>query len=440
MELHVESFDLGSVIRDVTTTVAPLMQKNRNALRVKSDDARTFVMHSDVMKVRQVLLNLLSNAAKFTENGTIDLDVDVTPSDGLLWAGLRVTDTGIGMTPEQLRTLFRAFAQADTSTSRRYGGTGLGLAISKRYCELLGGTIAVESDPGRGSTFTVRLPMNIADQKMPVIRHDSAALGPAPAGNGRLILVVDDDASTRDLMLRVLQRNDFRVVTAANGEEGLRLARDLHPDAITLDVILPGMSGWAVLSALKADPQISDIPVVMLTMVDDRNRGIALGASDYVVKPVDAAKLTQMLHKFETQGVAKTAMIVDDDGNYRGILRRVVERAGWTATEAENGKVALQKLSGSRPSVILLDLMMPEMDGYSFLKEFRKTADWAAVPIIVLTSKDLTAGDRAALSGYVDRVLEKGAQSREELEREIADVLNGYVRPMITRAKEAPGA
>ena len=245
------------------------------------------------------------------------------------------------------------------------------------------------------------------------------------------MLVIDDDAAVRDLMQRFLAKEGFRIVTAAGGEEGLRLARELRPDAITLDVMMPGMDGWAVLSALKADPDLADIPVIMLTIVDDRNLGYALGAADYLTKPIDRERLVAVLRQHRRD---LPVLVVDDDVEARQLFRRMLEREGWTVVEAANGRVALERLRDSSPSVILLDLMMPEMDGFEFVAELRRHEPWRAIPIVVVTAKDLTDDDRERLNGHVEKILQKGAHGREQLLAEVRDLVAASV------ARRRPGA
>jgi CheY-like chemotaxis protein len=332
----------------------------------------------------------------------------------------RVADSGIGMTPEQMTRIFEAFAQAEASTSRRYGGTGLGLAITKRFATLMGGDVTVESEPGKGSCFTILLPVG----------GPAPAEGPArPSGDGRagLVLVIDDNAEARDLIGRALEAEGFRVLEAAGGEAGLALARSARPHAITLDVLMPGMDGWAVLAALKADPALADIPVIMLTVLDNRSLGFSLGASEYLTKPVDRSRLRAVLAKYRRDGPGDV-LVVEDDPGTRELLRRVVESEGWTARTADNGQVALELVERHPPSLILLDLMMPVMDGCRFAGELRKREAWRQIPVIVLTAKDLTAEDRRALNGGVQGVLQKGALTREELLREIHDLMAASVR------------
>jgi GAF domain-containing protein/CheY-like chemotaxis protein len=417
MELYLESFDVAGLVRDIAAVIQPLAAKNANRLDVRCSDA-VGTMRADLTKVRQALFNLLSNACKFTDRGAISLAVAREAIDHQDWVVFSVTDTGIGMTAEQLAKLFEAFTQADAATTRRFGGTGLGLALSRRLCRMMGGDVTVESEPGRGSTFTIRLPAQVADA-IPESAVSAAPAEDVPAGNGT-VLVIDDERTVRDLMQRFLLKEGFRVVTAASGEEGLRRAHEMRPDTITLDVMMPGMDGWAVLTALKADPDIADIPVVMLTIVDDKNLGYALGAADYLTKPIDRERLVAVLGKYRRD---RPVLVVDDDVEVRQLLRRMLEPAGYAVVEAENGRVALKHLREGPPSVILLDLMMPEMDGFEFVAEFRRHEDWRGVPIVVITAKDLTHEDRERLNGYVQKILQKGAYGRDELLAEVRDLV-----------------
>jgi len=235
----------------------------------------------------------------------------------------------------------------------------------------------------------------------------------------------------RDLMQRFLTREGFRVVTASGGEEGMRRARELRPDAITLDVMMPGMDGWAVLSALKADPDVADIPVIMLTIVDDRNLGYALGASDYLTKPIDRDRLVAVLGRYRRD---RPVLVVDDDADVRLLLRRMLEAEGYGVVEAENGRVALERVREASPSAVLLDLMMPEMDGFEFAAEFRRHEAWRAIPIVVITAKDLSREDRERLNGHVEKILGKGAHGRDELLAEVRELVAQSV------ARRRPGA
>jgi CheY-like chemotaxis protein len=379
-------------------------------------------MRADLTKVRQALFNLLSNACKFTDRGTISLLVSRDSGGAPESIVFSVRDTGIGMTAEQMARLFAAFSQADAATTRKYGGTGLGLALSRRLCRMMGGDVTVESQAGRGSTFTIRLPAQVAEAvEEPVA--PATPPGRETSGIGT-VLVIDDEAAVRDLMQRFLTREGFRVVAAAGGEEGLRRARELRPDAITLDVMMPGMDGWAVLSALKAAPDLADIPVIMLTIVDDRNLGYALGAADYLTKPIDRERLVAVLRQHRRD---LPVLVVDDDPEVRALFRRMLEPDGYTVVEAPNGRAALDRLGEVTPGVILLDLMMPEMDGFEFVAEFRRHEAWRAIPIVVVTAKDLSPDDRQRLNGYVERVLQKGAYGREQLLAEVRELVAASV-------------
>ena len=411
MELYLETFDVAAMVQDVTVTIQPLVQKKHNQLDLDVPSGLG-QMHADLTKVRQILFNLLSNASKFTERGKVSLSVHRLPPAGGEGAELiefRVSDSGIGMTPEQIAKLFQPFTQADASTTRKFGGTGLGLAISKRFCEMMGGDVAVTSEADHGSTFVLRLPSRVAK---PAAATPAGTAVPLPQPNGEhvvRVLVIDDEPSVRDLMTKQLNSQSIQAVTAADGEEGLRLAREQTPDLIFLDVLMPKMDGWAVLTALKADPKLAEVPVIMLTMMTNQEMGYLLGASEYLQKPIDRNRLLALLDKYKPSPDEDGVLIVEDDEPTRQVLRRTMERQGWTVTEANNGVVGLDRLRGRRPSLILLDLMMPEMDGFEFLAELRQQPQFQAIPVVVLTSKDLTADERALLSGKVERILQKGA-------------------------------
>jgi signal transduction histidine kinase/ActR/RegA family two-component response regulator len=303
MAIYPEWLDVGVLLKDVVNTARPLIEQNRNMIEVDvADDLG--VMHSDSTKMRQILLNLLSNAGKFTDQGHITLRATRQNSTNGDWIYISVTDTGIGITAEQIDRLFAEFTQADPSTTRKYGGTGLGLALSRRLSQLLGGEITATSTFGQGSTFTVRLPMNVAEKQIarPEPRNNthwssipSTPLAASTLSSAGTILVIDDDPATRDLLERCLADAELSVITAANAEDGVLLAQALQPDLIILDVILPDRDGWDVLATLKADPELVDIPVIMLTIVDERGRGLVLGATEYLIKPVDSEQLIKLI-------------------------------------------------------------------------------------------------------------------------------------------------
>ena len=440
MDLYLEDFEVVPMIQEVVTTVKPLVEKNANTLKVEYADG-VGAMRADLTKVRQTLFNLLSNACKFTQGGGISLRATRERLDGAHWITFRISDTGIGMSPEQSSKLFQAFTQADASTSRRYGGTGLGLAISQQFCQMMGGEIIVDSALGHGSTFVVRLPAEVMEPKaaqMPFT--EPAATGLRATEGAPAVLVIDDDPIVHDLMNRFLSKEGLRMVAAASGEEGIRLARETHPAVITLDVLMPGMDGWAVLTALKSDPDLVDIPVIMLTIMDEKHMGYALGAADYLTKPIDWERLAAVLQRYECARPPCPVLVVEDDPVMREMLQRRLEREGWKVIEAENGRVALGRMAQSRPDLILLDLMMPEMDGFQFLDEIRKREDWRSIPVIVVTAKELSAEDRQRLNGSVEKILQKGAYSREELIREVRDLVTASIRSKRPATKEMSDA
>lgn len=440
MEMYLETFSVPELIEEVVETIRPLVKANTNTLRVQCP-ADLGTMHADMTKIRQSLFNLLSNAAKFTHGGDITLEVSREAMEDREWIWFRVSDTGIGMSAEQMVKLFQAFTQADASTTRKFGGTGLGLALTRRFCQLMGGDVTVNSVPGESSTFIIKVPAMVSELAPveteaalpaktqlvvpPGIEIDPDALPPL----GSSVLVIDDDATQRDLMRRFLTAEGFTVQTASSGEEGLRLARFLLPVAITLDVMMPGMDGWTVLSTLKADPLVAHIPVIMLTMMDDKKRGYALGAANYITKPMDRKRLAQTLKKYSCQHPPCPVLLVEDDAVTRQMMRALLEKAGWAVSEAENGRIALERVAQNRPALILLDLMMPEMDGFEFAAALHRHAEWHSIPIVVLTAKDLTADELLRLNGDVHAVLDKGGLTRDELMQHVRALLADWAMP-----------
>jgi two-component system sensor histidine kinase/response regulator len=316
MGLHVESFDVLQNVNDIVSTVQPAVAKNNNTLQV---DVATNAgkMRGDLTKVRQILLNLLSNACKFTDHGTISLKVDRIANGRQDWMRFQVSDTGIGITPEQKEILFREFSQADTSIARKYGGTGLGLAISHRFTQIMRGAISVDSTPGHGSTFTVQLPAELAFDNADPDRQEMPANLAGTFQQARqsrgTILVIDDDAVVRDLMSRSLTKLGFRTVTARTGAEALETAKKVRPRLITLDVMMPEMDGWSVLKLLKADAGTAAIPVIMITIVDNEPMGVGLGAAGYLIKPVDRERLAVLVEQFGSGGPANKSTAPDPE-------------------------------------------------------------------------------------------------------------------------------
>jgi signal transduction histidine kinase/CheY-like chemotaxis protein/HAMP domain-containing protein len=409
MDVFVEPVDIRALVNEAVSIVKPLSDKSENIIEVVCPD-NIGSFRSDQTKVKQCLLNLMSNANKFTNKGTLTLAVRREDTTRVCF---KVSDSGVGMTKEQLARLFQAFSQADASTTKRFGGTGLGLAITKHFCTMLGGDVTVESTPGKGSTFTIWLP----DQVLAPV----AAATPAPveltAPDGRAtVLVVDDDASVRSLLTRTLENEGYHVVAAANGVEALALARAHKPQAITLDVLMPQLDGWGALKKLKADAALRDIPVIMVTVLNERGMAIPLGAADFVTKPVDRQRLTAILREHCGNPSNTSILVVEDDPPTRELLCQSLASMGYTASAASNGRDGLDWLaSHPAPNLILLDLMMPEMDGFEFLRELRKRPALIDVPVIVVTAKELTEEDARILSGQTERIIAKDQAYLTEL-------------------------
>ncbi len=408
MDIHLEDVDLGKLISEVRVLVAPLMDKNANTLQVEMP-ADIGMMRVDMVKLKQSLINLLSNAAKFTKQGVVKLGVH-RDAGAVQFA---VSDSGIGMSDEQIGRLFQAFTQADATTTRNYGGTGLGLTITKHFCTMLGGSIDVASKPGEGATFIITLPdSGVCEQTV------AAAEAPRISGAaaGQTVLVVDDDPAVHDVLRQTLVKEGYRLLHAYDGLQALEIAKDDPPDVITLDVMMPQLDGWTVLGKLKSDPDLAHIPVIMLTIVDERTMGYSLGAAEYMTKPVDRARLIELLRRFAAKSREAVILVVDDDADVRAIVTATAEKAGLKAAEASNGQAALDWLSAnSPPALILLDLMMPVMDGFGFLEKVKAISALNRVPIVVLTAKDLTQAERNIINERTMLVLTKGAQPLSSL-------------------------
>jgi CheY-like chemotaxis protein/anti-sigma regulatory factor (Ser/Thr protein kinase) len=423
MDLFLETFDLRQMLDEAVATVKPLVTKNDNRLATDfADDLGT--VRVDLTKLRQALFNLLSNAAKFTKEGIITLAAAKELREGAEWITLSVSDTGIGIKEDKLEKVFEEFSQADDSTTRDYGGTGLGLSISRQFCQMMGGDITATSEFGRGTTFTIELPTQTDAQ-------EAAATAVQPEQpeakvvlpGVRPILVVDDDPASRELVQRTLESEGFSVVTAATGEEGLELARELKPSLITLDVLMPSMDGWSVLQEVKADPELEHIPVMMISIAGDKELGYTLGAVECLTKPVDRDKLRQLASQYAGPAGGGHALVVDDDEGIRSLFRRALADDGWTVDEAENGAIALDLAAKNRPDLVLLDLMMPVMDGFEFVMHYRKLEGCGETPIIVVTAKDLDQNEREKLLGGVERIVEKGALTRQQLLGQVRELV-----------------
>ena len=425
MQLYLETFDLQLLVHEVTNTIAPLIEKRNNRLVVECDPA-IGSMYGDATKIRQTLLNLLSNASKFTENGRVDLKVEREITDSQVWVAMRVIDTGIGMNEEQMARLFKPFTQADASTSSKFGGTGLGLAISKQFAQMMGGDIAIMSAPGAGSTFTLRIPARVKPARSPYAVVDKEHQ-PAPAPKGRVLVIADDD-SVHGVLTNVLTREGYSTRIARDGKEGLRMAREYHPDIVILDILMPGMDGWAVLSELKAAPGMADVPIILLTMLENKEMGFALGAADYLTKPIDPAKLFPVLDRHRSTKPSGTVLVVEDDPPSRELVVRMLEKEGIHVREAANGRQAIEVLQGGViPDLIILDLIMAEMDGFEFLRQVRPHPEWSKIPVVIVSSLDINNEAQEVLRGQVKHIFEKGRFAREDLLREVRETINQHM-------------
>jgi signal transduction histidine kinase/CheY-like chemotaxis protein len=415
-ELQIDTFEVPAMLKDVMVTVQPLAERNKNKLEVEYGHGLGRMV-ADATKVRQCLLNLLSNSCKFTESGWIRLHAHREWDGERDWFVFRVSDTGIGMTEEQANRVFDPFTQADHSSARKYGGTGLGLTITRTYCQMMGGDIFLETRLSAGSSFTIRLPAEVvANQPSAGRKQALVTWTDSQDSESDVVLAIDDDAATLEWIKSALSLSGFTVVTASRGEEGIRLARELRPAVITLDVMMPGLNGWATLAELKGDPQLANIPVVMMTVLDeDRNKAYTLGVADYVVKPVQRKRLAAILSRFGRPKSDSPILVVDDDASSRELLRRMLSTERWPVVEAEDGRVALEQIAETRPALILLDLIMPEMDGFQLIEELREQEATRDIPVVVVTGKDVDAEVRQRLNDHVQRVLQKGQYNRDDL-------------------------
>jgi signal transduction histidine kinase/DNA-binding response OmpR family regulator len=430
MEVRPVEFALEPLLDQCLRTVEPILRGGRVRL-VKEVDSGLLALLTDQDKLRQILINLLSNATKFTEAGSITLS---TRREGDRIA-VAVADTGIGIPTDQLDLVFEEFRQVDSSSTRQYGGTGLGLSISRSLARLLGGNIVLESTPGVGSTFTLTVPARYqgAEPRAPAHEPVAAAVTEEPtarevrAGGGRLVLAIDDDPDVILLLKENLADAGYRVVGASNGADGLKLARELQPSAITLDIIMPEIDGWQVLHGLKVDPATRDIPVLLLTVVDQKDLGYRLGAADYLMKPFDRDDLIAALQRVAPH--CRRLLVVDDDPNVADLVRQSLEDEPYRIDVAEDGLAALEAIATQRPDVILLDLLMPRMDGFEVIASLQKDPERRDIPVIVLTAKTLTRQERRSLEEHARAVIQKGALDRDSLMAELKQVLPETVRP-----------
>ncbi len=426
MEVYAESFSLRSLVSEVMDLTQSLTsEKGLEVITDLPDEEIT--LHTDKMKLKQILINLISNATKFTEEGSITIGGRLLKKEEAAseQVALSVKDTGIGMAEDEKNIIFEAFRQVDGSVTRKAGGTGLGLAITKRFTELLQGTLAVESVKGEGSVFRVTIPRNIdtfieIDEK-PAAEDITEIL--EIAKEGATILCIDDDPEVIELLRETLSDEGFHVISALSGDEGIRQAKACKPLAITLDIQMPHKDGWTVLSELKADPQTRDIPVIISTMMDNRRLGYQLGAVDFLQKPILPKTLLRSIkHLLCSQ--AQTVLVVDDDPEIRNLTKEILEEAGMQVRCAQNGLEALASFEEVIPDLILLDLMMPLMDGFETVHRLKENPLWEKIPVIVISAKTLTEQEHQYLNQGITSIMKKGEMTSATLMKQIGEAVN----------------
>lgn len=425
MGVNFMPFDLAPLVETCLATVEPMVKGGKVRL-IKDLPQDLPEMLSDQDKLKQIIINLLSNALKFTEEGEVKL------SAALKDASLRMTvsDTGIGIRSDALEYIFEEFRQVDGSSTRKYGGTGLGLSITKKLTELLGGTIDVQSVEGKGSTFTITLPLAKKDGEASAVevRPEEERLPAVEMKGKKVLLAIDDDPNVLSLLRQNFEDEGYYVVGALNAEEGVRRAKEIHPFAVTLDILMPQKDGWGVLSDLKADPATRDIPIIVLSIIDNKELGFSLGAFDYLLKPFQKEAILAALLRIPGTP-AKRVLVVDDEPAAVDLLTQILQDEGYQVKGVYSGEEALQALEASPQDIILLDLLMPEMDGFEVVQRVKANPRWRDIPIIVVTAKDLTDDDCTFLCQSVDRIMQKAGLARETLMKEVQILLREHAVP-----------
>jgi len=415
IDINISSFEMKNLVNSVKTTLEPYAKINSNNIQINLPK-KSIVVSSDELKIRQILFNLLTNACKNSEESDINLTITRETVKKINYIAFKVQDFGVGIPKNKMKEIFEPFNQGNIIDNSKLKGTGLGLTISKTYSELLGGYIHVKSKEGLGSTFTSYILQDYYRKKGKSEEYkivEIPQISPFPQ-KGK-ILIIDDDINFLDLINRRLSKEGYLVFTANNGKSGLIKANKLVPDIIILDIIMPDMDGWTVYKKLKRTPLLAQIPVIIITIGDYEKMAKDFGVVDFLAKPIKWKTLNVILSKYKIIGKSKHILVIDDDSATRIILRKMLVKDGWRVDEAENGKVALDRIKKEKPELILLDLLMPVMDGFKFLKAIKKEDSLIDIPVIVITSKDLTADDYSYLTANVDRVIQKGDYTRKEI-------------------------
>jgi CheY-like chemotaxis protein/nitrogen-specific signal transduction histidine kinase len=415
IDINISSFEMKNLVNSVKTTLEPYAKINRNNIQINLPK-KSIVVSSDELKIRQILFNLLTNACKNSEESDINLTITRETVKKINYIAFKVQDFGVGIPKNKMKEIFEPFNQGNIIDNSKLKGTGLGLTISKTYSELLGGYIHVKSKEGLGSTFTSYILQDYYRKKGKSEEYkivEIPQISPFPQ-KGK-ILIIDDDINFLDLIDRRLSKEGYLIFTANNGKSGLNKANKLVPDIIILDIVMPDMDGWTVYKKLKTTPLLSQIPVIIVTIGDYEKMAKDFGVVDFLTKPIKWKTLNVILSKYKIIGKSKHILVIDDDSATRIILRKMLVKDGWRVDEAENGKVALDRIKKEKPELILLDLLMPVMDGFKFLKVIKGKDSLIDIPIIVITSKDLTADDYSYLTANVDRVIQKGDYTRKEI-------------------------
>jgi CheY-like chemotaxis protein len=412
MELELQPVLVVDSVREVIATVDPLARAKK--ILIETELAPGLELTADPAKLKQMLLNLMSNAIKFTpEHGRITVRADRADE----WVEIAVVDTGMGIAEAHLHLLFGEFQQIPAGPGRKPEGTGLGLALTKRFAALHGGDVTVVSHVGEGSTFTIRLPVGA---KAVVVAPPKKFEPATPVDPSRpLVLVVDDNPQAAEIMTRHLERGGFRIEIAHTGSDALRMARELKPAAVTLDILLPEIDGWEVLSRLKDDEATRDIPVVVVSVVDNPTLGRALGAVDYFVKPVDGKALLSRFAQYTFTPRAGqqevTVLVVDDEAANLDLIEALLKPAGFNVLRASGGQEGIEIARSRLPNLILLDLMMPGVSGFEVVEQLRSQDQTRAIPIMILTAKTLTEDDKQSLSGNVAEIFQRNSVAGTEL-------------------------